>query len=155
MGTEQPADAMVRYATNQPSQPLRRAYSVRGGGGYSVNDAEQRRMEAWKVHFDFLKHVTTLDTASALIVVTIYKELDASLIVTASALVFFGVALLIAVLGMVAANRQIRLAPTEPSRKPVPSRFYRVAPASLFLSGLWVFVYGYVLFTLISDFGGA
>ncbi len=90
-----------------------------------MDDAEQRRMESMKMHFDFLKRITTLDTASALIVVTIYRDINASLIWTAIALVAFGLSLVSSVYGMLAVNRQIRLAPMVPGRKQVPSVFFR------------------------------
>jgi hypothetical protein len=89
-----------------------------------VDDAEQRRMETWKVHFDFLKHITTLDTASALIVVTIYRDINASFIATVVALSLFGLSLGMSVFGMVRANEQIQRAPSEPRRKSKPSALY-------------------------------
>jgi hypothetical protein len=102
-------------------------------------------MEAMKAHFDFLKHLTTLDTASALIVVTIYKELNATLIWTTTALVLFGISLVSAVIGMSVANLQIRLAPSASGRVSYPLRRHRFVPAFLFLLGLGTFVYGYAL----------
>jgi hypothetical protein len=69
-----------------------------------VDDAEQHRMEVMKAHFDLLKHVTTLDTASALIVVTVSKELNATLALTTTALLLFGISLLLSVFGMLDVN---------------------------------------------------
>src|SRR4051794_15152818 len=44
-------------------------------------DDEARRSEVLKIYFDLLKHLTTLDTAAALVVITVAKEVDASFFV--------------------------------------------------------------------------
>src|SRR3712207_2334673 len=102
-------------------------------------------METMKVHFELLKHITTLDTASALIVVAIYRDINANPIATALALVAFGLSLVVAVYGMIAVNAQIRLAPMARGRRPEPRHFYQIWPPTLFVIGVFVFVYGYVV----------
>ncbi len=129
----------------ESARSRRRSRSPGPGGGECSVDEEQRRMETMKVHFELLKHITTLDTASALIVVAIYRDINANPIATALALVAFGLSLVVAVYGMIAVNAQIRLAPMARRRRPEPRHFYQIWPPTLFVIGVFVFVYGYVV----------
>ena len=91
-----------------------------------------------------------LDTAAALVVLTIYRDINAAILPTVLALVNFGLSLIFAVNGMVAVNTQLRLSPWAEGRRIEPSRFFRIYPAAHFVLGVLLFVYGYV-FSLLCE----
>jgi hypothetical protein len=62
---------------------------------------EQQRQELLKLYFEFFKHFTTLGAAAAVALLAVYREGVAERRLLAFSLVLFGLAVVIAVLGMV------------------------------------------------------
>jgi hypothetical protein len=65
------------------------------------NEAQERRAEEFvKLCFEFFKHLTTLGTAGALVVLAVYRELTFEAVLLALTLAMFGVTILTSVLSM-------------------------------------------------------
>ena len=61
---------------------------------------EQRRQEALKLYFEYFKHLTTLSVAGAVVMLAIYREGIAEQAGLSTSMGLFGLAVFIAVFGM-------------------------------------------------------
>jgi heme A synthase len=77
-----------------------------------VGDAEereeQRRQELHKLHFEFLKHCTTLGVAAAVILLAVFREGIAERELVVVSLLMLGIGVFAAMMGMVMAVARFR-----------------------------------------------
>jgi hypothetical protein len=102
------------------------------------NDAEQeriteeRRREALKIHFEYLKHITTLGGATAIVELAIYQSVGVDLEVMAISLILLAWCVAAALYNMAFATYDMQSG-AGPSR--IPSRL-----TGLYIAGLALFV---------------
>ena len=83
----------------------------------SEDEARERRAEEYvKLCFELFKHLTTLSTAGALVAMAVYREVSAGTGLLALTLALFGVTILAAVMGMIAAIGYFAPSPHRPTR---------------------------------------
>ena len=100
-------------------------YRGHGGVGCSdsaarvtENEAQERRIEEFiKLCFEFFKHLTTLSTAGALVVLAVYRELAFEAVLLAITLALFGVTILISVLSMMTCTTYFSPSDFRPSER--------------------------------------
>jgi len=108
----------------------KRAHRDRGGGGFSVvsgghngpgisesEDRERRAEEFAKLCFEYFKHLTTLSTAGAVVVLAVYRELTVGTVLLAATLVLFGVTILTCVISMMACTTHFSSSPYRVSER--------------------------------------
>jgi hypothetical protein len=102
-----------------------------------VADPEDGRREALKAHLEIFKHVATLDTATAVVLLTIYREGLVESIVLAMSLGALGVSLIASLYGMGDCAALLR---REKGRAEGRPRYVYLALSSpLFVAGLVTF----------------
>jgi hypothetical protein len=87
-------------------QALRKAYSGPGGAGCSVTEYEdrgRRAEEQAKLYFEIFKHLASLSTAGALVVLAVYREVSVGRWPVLLSLALFALTILACFVGMVAA----------------------------------------------------
>jgi hypothetical protein len=118
------------------------------------DDQEQRKLEVVKLRMAFLQHMTTLSGAAALVILAILQG-DAAYRVEASlavVLVWFGLATVVSVVGMVLLINFIEETRLPLQRTTAPGQRSTAAAALLFLTGVaWVIANG--LFRLFPNRG--
>ncbi len=75
-----------------------------------TDNKEEGRREALKLYFEFFKHLTTLNTAAALVMLAIFREMEAPLVSTLTAVILLGLSLLVSLLGMAVVVRSVERA---------------------------------------------
>jgi hypothetical protein len=102
-------------------QVLRRAHGGLGGGGCSGvaehEDQERRIDEYVKLCFEIFKHLTTLSTAGALVVLAVYREVSVETWLVATTFPLFGMTILISLFSMLIAAGYFASTSSPPSQR--------------------------------------
>jgi len=88
-----------------------------GGRSMTENEAQERHTEEFvKLCFEVFKHLTTLSTAGALVILALYSEISIQPWLVALTLALFGITILISLLSMIACTGYFSTSGSWPSK---------------------------------------
>jgi hypothetical protein len=105
------------------------------------NSVEERRREVFKAYLEFYKHMATLSTATAVLLVALHTDVGVAGNLTVITLLSLGISLMSSVFGILDAAEQIGLGPEDTDRRENPTegtggRIYSNGSAWAFFFGV-------------------